>query len=345
MVRISIFINSTFHHFSQFLAGFEFLHRQKKIVLEYHLDLGKYPGDIFRVEINGLNVFFDLSDNSRIYDRIYAQADFYVKRMLLKTDFDQKKKLIPYGFYYPVYFRNPRLKFLFLKDSSLLKYSLKYWSFFSGILNLKDSIAVNEISKSESKPSGSNQVIFRARLWNPHNNETKWKKEERIFLNQQRIDINRLLKKKYPSNFKGGILKDKYSEKVCPDILLAGHQYHRKVYLLELKNSSIGIVNHGLEDSIGAKMGEYVANGLSILTTSIDKYKLPGTFKEGQNYLIYDTAAECLKLTSMLLKDKQLRETIQENNVAYYKEYLHPAKKVQNILDQIIGKQGRIFSL
>ena len=85
-------------------------------------------------------------------------------------------------------------------------------------------------------------------------------------------------------------------------------------------------------------MGEYVATGLSILTTSIDKYKLPGNFKEGQNYLNYDTAAECLKLTSMLLKNKQLRKSFQENNAAYYKEYLHPGKKIQNILDQIIRK-------
>ncbi|TVZ25566.1 hypothetical protein JM83_0491 [Gillisia sp. Hel_I_86] len=336
MYKVVVHFNSTLHHFSQLLAGLEILSKEKKIVLSYNLELDKYPIDIFRIEFNGLNVFFDLADNSRIYKTIYEQSDFYVKRMLLKTDFGQKKKLVPYGLYYPVYFQNPSLKWLFLQNFSLFKYALKYWKFFSGIMNVKDSIAVNELSRLESKPCHTNQVIFRARLWNPGNNDTEWKKKERIFLNQQRIDINRLLIENYSSNFKGGILRDAYSEEVCPDILLPENEYHRKVYLKEVKNSSIGIVNHGLEDSIGAKMGEYVANGLCVLTTSIDKYKLPGNFIEGQNYLSYETAEDCLKLTSNILEDLQLRENIQENNAVYYEKYLHPAKKIQIIIDQII---------
>lgn len=335
MYKVVVHFNSTLHHFSQLLAGLEFLSMKKKIDLSYNLELGIYPIDIFRIELNGLNVFFDLSDNSRIYNSIYEQSDFYVKRMLLNSDFENKKKLIPYGLYYPVYFRNRNLKYLFLKDTSLLKYSLKYWSVFSQVLNIKDCIAVNELSRMESEPTSSKQVVFRARLWNPENNDTQWKKEERVILNDQRTEINRLLKKEFDSNFTGGILKDSYSEKFCPDLLLPEDEYHRKEYLNILKMASIGVVNQGLEDSIGAKMGEYVANSIAIVTTSIQKFKLLGAFKEGEHFLTYTNPLECLEQTKKLVEDSNLRTKIQMNNTVYYKEYLHPGNKVNRILDQI----------
>lgn len=335
MNKVIVHINSTLHHFSQLFAGLEYLSMENKIDLEYNLELGKFPTDIFRIELNGLNIFFDLSDNSRIYNNIYEQSDFYVKRMLLKTDMENMKKLIPYGLYYPVYFRNKNLKFLFLKDSKLLKFSLKYWNTFSRLLDVKDCIAVNELSLLESEPALIEQITFRAKLWNPANNDTLWKKEERIILNNQRVEINRALKNKFGENFKGGILKDKYSEKICPDLLLSEKEYHRREYLKQLKKASIGVVNQGLEDSIGAKMGEYVANSLAIITTSIQKFKLPGIFDEGENYLTYTNLEECLGCTKKLVNDPKLRLKIQSNNARYYKYYLHPGKKVDKIINQI----------
>src|SRR5690606_10135231 len=104
------------------------------------------------------------------------------------------------------------------------------------------------------------------------------------------IEINRLLKEEFKSGFTGGILKEGYSEQKCPDLVLPEGGYHRKEYLGKLKKASIGIVNQGLEDSIGAKMGEYVANSIAIVTTSIDKYELPGPFEEGENYFTYTNA-------------------------------------------------------
>lgn len=335
MHKVVVYFNSTLHHFSQLLAGLEFLNKEKKIVLSYNLELGRYPSDIFRIELNGLNVFFDLSDNSRIYKNIYEQSDFYVKRMLLKSDMDIMMKLIPYGLYYPVYFKNRNLKFLFLKDSELLKFSLKYWSTFSKLLDIKDCIAVNEISLLESEPSLNEQVIFRARLWNPANNDTQWKKKERIILNDQRVEINRALKNEFGKSFKGGIMKDSYSVEICPDLILTEKEYHRREYLKQLKSASIGVVNQGLEDSIGAKMGEYVANSIAIVTTSIQKFKLPGNFNEGQNYLTYSSVEECREWTKKLVNDPRFRLRIQTNNVRYYNEYLHPGKKVNKIFNQI----------
>ena len=335
MNKITVYFNSTLHHFSQLLAGFEYLSSEKKIELKYKLDLGSYPADIFKIDYNGLTILFDLADNSRIYDSLYEHCDFYVKRMLLKTDYKEKKKLIPYGLYYPVYYKNSTLKFLFLKNKKLLKYSLRYWKSLSALLNIKDSIAVNEITQMESLPSDKEQIIFRARLWNPSNNNEQWKKEERKVLNNQRIEINRLLKENFPSNFKGGILTDTFSEKQCPDLLLDENEYHRKIYLEELRRSSIGLVNQGLEDSIGAKMGEYVANSLAIVTTPINKFQLHGKFDERSNYLSYSSAEDCLEVTKELIFNPDLRRALQNNNKKYYSQYLQPGKKVSHIFKLI----------
>lgn len=337
MDKVVVHINSSLHHFSQLLAGFQFLSSTNEVSLDYNLEIGKYPADIFRVEIGGFNVFFDLADNSGIRQKVYEESDFYVKRMLLKSDYETLTKTVPYGLYYPVYFKNPSLKFLFLKDHTLLKYSLKYWKTVSAFLNLKDGIAVNELSRVESSPADEDQIIFRARLWDPGKNPTQWKKEERILLNDQRIGLNRALKEKFPLRFTGGILKNEYSENLCPDLVLPNAEYHRKRYFQILKATSVGVVNQGLERSIGAKLGEYVANGLAILTTPIDEFELPG-FQEEKNYFTYRNTKECLGKVQELVDNPSLRREMQINNINYYSRFLHPGKKISAILDEIEKK-------
>lgn len=334
MNKVIVYINSQLHHFSQLLAGLEYLNSTKEIALEYKIELGKYPGDVFKIEFEGSKIFFDLADNSNIHRSIYEESDYYVKRMLLKSDKVKFKKLIPYGLYYPVYYKNRTLKYLFLRNPSLLKYSLKYWKSVSALLDLKDGISVNELSKVASAPSEGEQIIFRARLWDPGNNPLQWKKDERNVLNDQRMEINRALKYQFGAKFTGGILKNEYSEKLCPDLVLPDSEYHRKKYFQILRTTSVGIVNQGLEGSIGAKLGEYVANGLAILTTPIDIFEIPG-FEEGENYLTYTTTNECIEWAKKLNEAPELRKTIQNNNKLYYSKLLHPGKKISSILDQI----------
>ena len=317
------------------LADLEYLSKQDKINLAYKIEPGKYPGDVFRVDVDGLKLFFDLSDNSRIYSKLYEAGDFYVKRMLLKTDAAKMTKLIPYGFYFPVYFDNPAIKCLFLKDKKYFRYAIKYWELPSRLLRLKDSIAVNHIFKVHSPPSDKDIIFFRARLWNPASNEVQWKKEERAVLNEQRIEINRLLRDRFPTEFIGGIQKDEYSLRQCPDLVLPTKEYHRRKYLQILKNASIGIVNQGLEGSMGAKMGEYVANGLAVITNPIDHFELPGSFTQGNNFLAYQNVEECISLVEKLFDKPELRKEIQERNAAYYADFLYPGQKILKILKQV----------
>lgn len=343
MDKVKVYFNSTSHHFSQLLSGLEFLNQKGVIKIEYVLDFGAYPGNIFKVNFAGLDLFFDLEDNSQINRGIYDKADLYVKRMLLKSDVEKLDKLVPYGLYYPVYYRNPFLKYLFLKDFKMLKYSLKYWPFLSSVLNMKDCIAVNGLSLQESETSKNDQIIFRARLWNPSNNNEEWKQKERKVLNDQRIKINRLLRDKFGDKFKGGIMYDDYAEQECPDLLLTKDTYHRRAYVKLMNNSGIGVVNQGLEDSIGAKFGEYVANSLAVVTTPIEKYQLLGNFTEGEHYLVYQNTEECLEMTRILFNNNSIRAKMQQANKEYYQEYLHPGQKLLKILAVVQNRKRNTY--
>lgn len=335
MSKVTVHLNSTLHHFSQLLAGLEFLQVQKKIELHYIFDPGNYPVNIFKLEVDGKNVFFDLADHSGIDPVIYSESDHYIKRMLLRSDHQTRKKLIPYGLYYPVYYRSTFLKELFLKHPSWLKYSIRYIPILSQILNLKESIATNELSMVQSFPAEGEKIIFRSRVWDAGEDHPEWKREKRTVLNEQRIQINRLMQSNFRSYYTGGIRTDAFARREYPDFVLPPGEYHRRKYLLELQRCSIGIASPGLEESIGAKVGEYLANGLAIVTNPIEEFELLGPLKEGEHFLTYNSPEECVEKVKHLFSNDRLRKIMQQANREYYENWLHPGAKVMKILQRI----------
>ena len=258
--------------------------------------------------------------------------------MLTKKDFEAYEKMLPYGLNYQVYHKSSYLNFLFLHDRRLFNYSMRYSKSMSRILNIKDSVNNNSLKNMESQPSKNKQILFRSRLWDPGNTKLDWKKRERFQLNKERTEINRSLKRKFPENFKGGIQKDIFSETFCPDLLLPQKEYHKRSYIKVLKESSIGIVNQGLENSISWKMGEYVAHSMAIITSPLEQFVFLGEFKEDENYLKYESVEECVEKTQYLLRNDKQRNEMQIKNQNYYREYLHPAEKLNKIFNYM--KEG-----
>lgn len=335
MRKVVLHLNSADHHFSQLISGLEYLKLQNKLDLSYQFNPEKYPENILKLEVSGATVFFDLADHSNIDQSLCLQAHFYVKRMLLKRDLEKSSKLIPYGLYHPVYFNNSYLKYLFLKDISYWKFSLKYWKTFSGALGIQDSIAINDLANIVSAPSESNKILFRSRLWDAGKEHPDWKRDIRRVLNAERIKLNLLLQEKFGKAFIGGIRNDCFATKECPELMLPEKEFDRSKYLEKIKESSIGIATPGLEGSIGAKFGEYMANGLAIITNPIDEFQLLGPLKEGLNYLSYSTQDECLEKTELLFSNDDLRRNMQRANREYYDKWVHPGMKMTKILERI----------
>lgn len=335
MRKVVVYFNSVLPHFTQLLTGLQYFHDKNQIDLQYRLKKFEFPPYIFKVEVDGLQLFFDMADNSDINKEIYDRADFYVKRMLLKSDFETKNKLLPFGLNYGVYYKNNYLRTLFFRDWKLIKYSLRYSKTASKILNIKNGIQTSELSKMLSLPSPGKNIVFRSRLWDPSRNTSGTKKEERVLMNRERIELQNSLQSVYGNKFRGGLETDPYSINLGRDYLLSKKEYHKKNYLQLLKKSSIGIVNPGLEKSIGWKFGEYISHSLAIITTPIDEYKMLGPLKEEEHYFSFKTAEECLEKTDLLFLNDKLRMEMQQANLEYYRQWLHPGQKILKIFELI----------
>lgn len=329
--RVDFYVNSSMLHFTQLVTGLELLNQKGVIDLKYSLETNTYPIDLCRVNYNGKILIFDLTDSSVVRENIYKQCDFYIKRMLLKEDFQKMKRLFPYGLNYSVFLENPFMRKL-LFSKKFYKNGIRYNPAISRMLRIKNSINSSHLRYMQAPPARDFKIIFRARLWNPENNVTPWKKKEREKMNWERIEINKGLKAQFGNLFDGGIERDSLSEEVCPELLLSDKVYHKENYLKQLKKSSVGIITEGLEQSIGWKLGEYVAHSLAILSYPIDKFQLLGDFRNEKNYLAYTDQKELITKINFLQNNDDLRMDIQHNNYSYYREFLEPSAKLQKIL-------------
>lgn len=330
--KVDITFDSTFPHNSQLLTGLELLRKNGEINLTYRLKKKRIPSHMVHVSIDGKQCIFDFADHSMIENEYYEQSDFYIKRMLLKSDLQRHPRLIPYGLNYSVMTENKFIKYLFLRDIRLLKFSIRYHRFISKMLGITDSLTNVDVAKFFNIPNKNGKIVFRARLWNPSNNPTLWKKEERKILNDDRIEIMRMLKSTFPKEFIGGIEEDSYSKERCPDLVIPKNMSSKRAYLNILKSSVIGIANQGLEGSIGWKLPEYLAHGMAVLTTPISQFVLHGDFEEGKNYLSFNDTDSCLKAVNELMSNSRKRWEMQQSNARYYQEYLHPAAKMREII-------------
>lgn len=333
MQKVIVHFNSALPHFTQLLTGLQYLQDKNIIDLQYRRKKFEFPTYIFKVEVDGRQLFFDMADSSKINPEILEQSDFYIKRMLLKSDYRSNQKILPFGLNYGIYYKNKYLRSLFIKDPTLLKYSLRFSIVGSKLFNIKNGIGTCELSKMESLPFPGKQIVFRSRLWDPGRTDSSWKKDERLTMNEQRIALQQSLKQTYGTAFKGGIKQEAFTQGLREDMLLSDADYHKKSYHRILRSSSIGIVNQGLEDSIGWKFGEYISHSLSVVTTPVDKFQLLGPLREEEHYLTYRSPEECLEKTDMLFKNDSLRNKMQKANQHYYKNWLHPGKKLTKIFE------------
>ena len=336
--EVVVHFNSTIAHCSQIFTGLEMLREAGQINLKYELALAEIPFNKLRISYKGKRVIFDMADDSILDMDLLDSGDFYVKRMLLKSDSVKSKKLIPFGLNYSVMVPNHFFERVWMKNTSLTSYSAKYHLFISKMLGINDSIYNVNLANMESNPKDQGKIIFVTRLWDPQKNEENFKKEERKKLNNQRIAIIRTLKRNYGDEFIGGMEKSWLSNVLCPDLIVYKSQSNKTSYLNFLKEGVIGISNFGLEGSIGWKFAEYIAHGMAIVSTPIDEYLLHGDLIAGKNFLKFETLDECLSAVDLLKTNPDLKRGIQDENIKYYREFLHPRRKMEVILNQIDGR-------
>jgi hypothetical protein len=332
-VDITVFVESQIAHTSQVYSGLAMLQDRGAVRVSYKAGNELRADEpLIRVYVGKKLLVFDLSDNPRLYSDTWLQrSDFYFKRMLdaelQKTD----ARLYPYGLNYPVYYQNDRMvyrAFLTGNKRQLLHAILRSNRVVSKLLNINLSYSNNLVHHFEGlpKPETDPRIIFYARLWNPDAARQEWKKEERLEINQTRIELVLRLRKEFGSRFIGGIQKDALSERIAPGALVKNEdEVYKGNYLKKLRTASIGIASPGLERSVGFKIAEYVAMAKAIVTTPVNCI-VPGDFSVAQNYLPYTTIDQCIDACSILISDSNRRSSMMKSNYNYYQEYLCPDK-------------------
>lgn len=152
-------------------------------------------------------------------------------------------------------------------------------------------------------------------------------------LNKMRAEIILKLKEKYPNNFIGGLYPDEFSKELYPDLVVDSDICEKQNYMRIMKKSDICIATTGLHESIGWKMGEYVAAARGIVSEKLN-YRVPGNFKEEKNYLAFSNIDECIDAVDRLYTSPSTLYQMKKNNEKYYKRYGRPDKQIWNALCQ-----------
>ena len=190
-----------------------------------------------------------------------------------------------------------------------------------------------EVFEGKARQPESPRILFLTRLWDDRDpTQPPEKNRERTQINRIRIEIIRTLRERYGGNFLGGLNDGALSEKLAPDLILPARYTERKHYIRLLHDSDICIGSMGLHESIGWKTGEYVAAAKAIVNETF-RYRVPGDFREGVNYLPFETAEDCVRAVDTLAGDLQALCAMERANEAYYRQYLRPDMLARNTLE------------
>lgn len=333
-IRLKVISNSL--HISQIITGFislkDFFEKNGYTLVldDQRASRLSFPHKhLIEANIDGKRIAFDMLDGYQETGpsllKYLSSVDYYFKRSYnsveneILTGAGENKDLIskiyPLGLNYHVTIKgNPQDKYNF--KQSVFNFMRVLAGGKSSSYFTEDKIHAIKLPNVQKL-----KILFLARLW-----------EGNVELNDMRINIIRTLKQKYPNNFIGGLQDSPLVKKMCPDLRVSRVYAFRNKYLKRMHNADICIASAGLHKSIGWKMGEYVASGKAIVSEKL-YYEVPGDFKEGVNYLEYNTVDECIAAVDRLMTDSDLLNWISQNNQTYYNEYLKPAKLVLNALN------------
>ncbi|HAT4119823.1 hypothetical protein [Clostridium perfringens] len=320
-MKCHIEIYSKSPHLNQIYTGFKLLKKNGLIDLTWGYKMQSNEPWCKVVLNNKINIIYDVYDSgNRFVDQSYIdKADFYFKRSSSKNN----KHTIPLGLNYNLTDKFSDIESQINIFKNIIKGFIKgkKYNFYT-----KD-FEWYPLAKENSK------ICFLTRLWDPYSNEVENEdiKNERIKINNFRIECIKRCQKEFRESFIGGIQKDKYSLQNYPEYVVDDKYTKKEEFLKIIKESDICVATTGLHGSIGWKFAEYVAASRAIVSEKLN-YDLPGNFSKNNNYLEFNNVDSLINKIYLLKNDKLIRSKIMKNNYIYYNSYLKPEKLILNTL-------------
>lgn len=335
MEKVTLYIESEFPHNSQIITGLLRLKEQGWDVelVDARKDGSPYCGmPLMRAEYRGRKLVYDVGDGYNVPEDMeigLKDCDFYFKRSfsaeknerLLPAYVD---KMYPLGFNYHVTHSKSPI------NEPLWKHLLKPL-----LGRAPDRYFVTEVFEGKAKPiSGQPKILFLTRLWEQEEGLPPEVNEERTRINEMRIHMVKVLRERYGEAFVGGVNDTPLSREIAPELIMPAEYTERKKYLKLLHSCDICIGSMGLFESIGWKTGEYVAAAKAIVNERFH-YTVTGEYREGEHYLPFETAEECLAAVESLVQNPEKLYAMKKANEAYYQAYLKPERVVKNSLELV----------
>lgn len=351
-------------HNSQILTGYKLLEKQGLLKIQYdnHFNFCQQKlyehNSIVEVEVDGKILAYDTADGYQsimrkdVFDQQLDRVYLYFKRSYapeFHIGTNSESKVKPLGLNYHCTCKgNPFDRFELLGNPLLD--ARRFISYMHGdrkwrhLINYRNFESNNHYEKYN--------ILFLTRLWDTSNinkenlkraysylseNEAAILAENMIEsfhnINNTRIAILRKLRDEFPTGgWTGGVEYSDIARKECPEFIVDSTITDKANFMKMLKENYICIASTGLHNSIGWKTAEYVTNGRAFLTEPL-KYKVPGGFSAGNNYIEYTSADECIEECIALINHVEKIHMIESNNAEYYKKFLSPDQLILRTLE------------
>lgn len=342
MEKVTLYIESEFPHNSQIITGFLRLKEQGWNVelVDARKSGSPYCGmPLMRAEYRGKKIVYDVGDGYNVPEDMeigLKDCDLYFKRsfsheknrQLLPSYVD---KMYPLGFNYHVTHKNNPI------NEPLWKHLLKPL-----LGRAPDRYFVTDVFEGKAEQvTGQPKILFLTRLWEQEEGLPPEVNEERTLINEMRIRMVKALRERYGDAFVGGVNDTPLSRQIAPELIMPAEYTERKKYLKLLHSCDICIGSMGLFESIGWKTGEYVAAAKAIVNERFH-YTVTGEYREGEHYLPFETAEECLDAVASLVENPEKLYAMKKANEVYYQQYLKPeilVKRTLKLVDQTLEEK------
>jgi len=355
MLNCELIVGENGNHLQQIFLGFQLLQKNGVINLKQTIDFNTPNfNEIIKVSFGaqGVGLKLILNENTRIYyDMVDAHSvdennlewsDFYFKRSFNHDIHSSiSAKILPLDLNYMV--KSNKLNWQDLVRTYQLSSGVERVKACIRELDIHNKISylprLNELQAQPNIDVPFN-VLFMCRLWEPEKDDhwqlTKEQQEDRIEINNVRVNCIRKLKKEFGNEFSGGLAPTSYAKNNFKDVVVSNASItSKRNYIAQLKQYPVCISTTGLSDSIGWKFGEYVALSKAIVSEKLHA-QTAGNLQKNINYLQFSTADECVEQVHKLRSNKELMASMMQANHSYYINNLAPDKLVMNSLKRVI---------
>lgn len=326
----------------QLYAGFFEL--EKKGIIELQVKRKKLVEDaipVIEASINGRKVIYDAmdgftwtrgSDEENLeYFKTNYNADFYFKRSYHKKLLQYKQPhchVLPLGLNYNVH---PSKNMFLLNQSYNDK--IKYFAKTNGLLKklFRKSFFYAKDFEYYPLEEKENKILFLTRVWNPEEGKTENSKIERAEINALRVACIKACRQTFGNLFTGGLFMDDFASKNYPDLAIPLNLTSKFSFVNLVKQHTICIATTGLHQSIGWKLGEYVAASRAIISEPL-QFELPGNFEKNRHYFEFTNTDELVKQITYLREHKDVLLNTMHQNFLYYNNYVKPEILILNTL-------------